>query len=218
MNKLSIKALLVVAIVLFAVPGYALSPTRVGNKNFERGWTQLVHGNRDAAKVQFDKGADAYAEALSGDLRTSYADFTSNLTQAGMSFYYAGRYKEAVEVMGEVYGKDKTVWEASIISALAYAAMGDAKNTEEWLKMFLDSVSSQYIISSEAQKQLKLLTDGSASIDAVAQDLDKVLINQFWYNSTRQASAFGKDKCNGAFWWRYAVKPCTALYNYDRMN
>lgn len=207
MKKTLTIALILVVTVLLAAPSHALSPTRVGNKNFERGWSMLIHGDRDGANEQFVTGAKAFAEALGEDPRSSYTDFTSNLTKAGMTFYYAGRYQEAVEVMGEVYGKDNRVWEAPIYAALAYAAMGDRENTLEWLKKYRESLATQYIISNAVVEQEKALADG-VDIAAVAKELDDAVVQQFWSNTGQKQSAMGNEKCGSSFWWRYAFKPC----------
>lgn len=210
MTKFPVLIIALIAIVVMALPSQALSPVRLGEKNFERGWLRLVDNSRDAANDHFSTGADAFAEALAQDPRSRSTNFDSNLTKAGMSFYYAGRYDESIKAMAEVYNEKTTLWESAIYPATAYAFLGDKTKTLEWLKVFHNMYSGQHDIANTAVRVIKDLEKGNMDVRQAAATLDKALTMQFIRNVglKGQNHVFGNEKCSGSYWWRFNRKPC----------
>jgi tetratricopeptide (TPR) repeat protein len=216
MKKFPILILAFITVALLALPSLALSPNRIGESNFERGWRRLMHDNREEAVEAFAVGAQAYSEALAEQPRARYTNFLSNLAKAGMSFYYAGRFEEAADVLAEVYEPNSKLWESAIYSAMSYAYLGDKAKTIEWLERFHAMYSDAQILSNVAHRQLVGLVSGDVSTDAAADALDKAVFRQSRYNVSNmgQAQAFGSDSCSGAYWWRYAYRPCKNNLRY----
>jgi len=217
MNKFPVILIALIVMVLMALPSRALSPTRVGEKNFERGWRHLMLSNRDKAVEEFVVGADAFAEALAEEPRSRYTNFPSNLTKAGMTMYFAGRFEESIDAMGEAFAGNRPPWEAPMFMALSYGRLGDEEKTMEWLKKYQGLEYGQRLFSTAVQEQMDNLMRHKATIDAVAEALDAAMIRQFLYNKQTmgQAYAYGNDSCGGSFWWRYAMKPCKRSLRID---
>lgn len=211
MRKLSIFAVALFAVLLFALPSEAVSPLRKGQKGFERGWNLLSYTNRDAAVEEFAGGADGFAEALAENPRSRATNFDSNIARAGMTFYFAGRYQEAVDVLTEAYDPNSRAWETALYTAMSYAAMGNAAKTKEWLEKFLDMHSGERYIANEAVDQLEAMENGSVSMESVAAAMDASVMDQIRNNvrTISRKTAFPGEGCSGTYWWRNARTPCT---------
>ncbi|QGY38774.1 hypothetical protein GM415_01015 [Pseudodesulfovibrio cashew] len=211
MNKIVLLLVALIATVVLSLSALAVSPVRSGEKNFERAWKSLMTRNADKAAQYFGTAADAFAEALAGDPPSRTTRFPSNLTKAGMSLYYAGRYKESIDALNRIPEREKDMWEAALYRALSYGRLGDREAMVRWLNIYLDLYPSQPILSSEVQRQLDGLDSGSAAPDAAAAALDDSAIKQFRNNVLvkQKGSLAGPENCNGAFWWRNYRAPCT---------
>lgn len=210
MKKLSIVLLTLIAVAFWALPSQALSPVRIGEKNFERGWLRLSLGNREKAVEYFSVGAQAFAEALDEKPRRRQTSFPSNLIKAGMTFYFAERFEEVVPVMVQADSGYGLPWEVPMFSALASARRGSKADTISWLDAYFGLSAGQRLFSKAAREQRELLVQDKTSVGEAAKVLDAAMIRQFWYNTgtQRQVTARGQDTCGGSFWWRHAFKPC----------
>lgn len=210
MKKITTLTLAIFAVVLFALPSQAASPVRLGEKSFERAWWRLMNSNDREAQAQFSEAANAFAEALAEDPRGRTVGFPSNLTKAGMSFYFSKRYDESVTVMEEAFSAKERIWESAIISAASYAHLGNQVKAVEWLQKFRDMLAGQRELAEVANKQLDDLIKGSVSLAEVAAALDEAVLKQFHFNMTysQQKDATSNSRCGSAYWWRYSKQPC----------
>ena len=147
MKRVPLIMVALIAVLLFALPSGAVSPNRVGEKNFERAWQYLTRYNREVAAQHFTKSANAFAEALAQETPSRKSRFNSNLTNVGMSFYFVGRYDESIAIMSEVYEKNDDIWESSLFSALAHASKGNKEMTVKWLERYLEVLPGQRLLS-----------------------------------------------------------------------
>lgn len=204
-------------VILFSLPSQAASPIRVGEKNFERGWNRLMHNKRDDAVKQFSSGADGFAEALAADPRSRSTNFPSNLTKAGMTFYFTGRYDESIKIMSEVYEEKTQLWESALFTGLAYAFKDDQDMATQWLNKYLKLLPSQAYLSNIIKNQLEELAKGTTTLRAAADTMDKATVEQFKRNVNNRGNTglFGNDKCSGSYWWRYNFRPCERKHVFE---
>ena len=200
----------VLAVALFLPSAHAWRSVRTGQKNFERAWSAYLFKNQDRADQYFAKAADAFAQALAENPPSRTTMFVSNLTQAGMSMYYAGRYDQAIDAMDKAIFKDDSVWEPFIYTALSQARKGDAREAVIFLKRYLKANPNQPFLSDEVQKQIEGVEEKGASIEDAAAALDGVLLQQFINNLNFRGRNPGSvdGLCEGRFWWRYNRAPC----------
>lgn len=200
----------VLAVVLFLPPAHAWRSVRTGQKNFERAWSAYLYKRPDKASEYFGKAADAFGLALAENPPSRTTMFASNLTMAGISSYYAGRYDQAIDAMDKAINKDDTIWEAYLYTALSYARKGDKAKAEEFLKRYLKSNASQPILSDAAARQLTDLDTDSGSLEGVAPALEDAAYRQFInnVNFTGRYPATVDGQCNSPFWWRNNRAPC----------
>ncbi len=198
-------------IVLLTPSAQAWRSVRTGQKNFERAWSAFLFKRSDKATEYFGKAADAFGLALAENPPSRTTMFPSNLTMAGISAYYAGRYDQAINALDKAIYKDDTIWEAFLYTALSHARQGDKAKTVEYLERYLKSNPSQPILSNVVQKQLTDLQTDSGPLDGVAPALEEAAFRQFDNNVTFKGRNTSNDagQCNGTFWWRNSKAPCS---------
>lgn len=211
MKKTSIILLgAALAVVLLFPEAQAWRSVRTGQKNFERAWSAFVFKRPERADEYFAKAADAFSQALAENPPSRTTMFASNLTQAGMSMYFAGRYDQAIAAMDKAIFKDDTVWEPYLFTALSHARKEGAKEAVVFLKRYIKSNPGQPILSGEAQKQIEGLEKGAVSPDAAATALEHAflvqIINNINFAGRNPADANGM--CDQPFWWRNNRSPC----------
>ena len=199
------------AVVLLFPPAHAWRSVRTGQKNFERAWSAYLFKRQDRADEYFAKAADAFGQALAENPPSRTTMFVSNLTMAGISMYYAGRYDQAIDAMDKAIFKDDSVWEPFVYTALSHARKQGAPETVEFLKRYLKTNPGQPILSAEVQKLLAGLENGSASPDAAAEALENALLQQFInnINFTGRNPSSVDGLCDSPFWWRNNRAPCS---------
>lgn len=148
---------LILAVVVLLSQAYAWRSVRTGQKNFERAWSAYLYKRAEKANEYFAKSADAFGLALAENPPSRTTMFTSNLTMAGISSYYAGRYDQAIDAMGKAIYKDDTIWEGFFYTALSYARKGDKAKTLEFMERYMRAHPSQPILSGEIRKQMDAL-------------------------------------------------------------
>lgn len=211
MNKITLFIVALVTVMVSSLPAQAVSPVRSGDRNFQRGWKSLSFNNMDTALGHFRKAADAYARAMTEDADNHTLQFPSTKTKAGMSLYYAERYRECLDVMGQVPGQKKRLWEPAIYTALSHGFLGDKDAMTTWLGRYLDLLPGQPILSNEVKRQLQAMEAGSASTLDAAAAIDTAILKQARNNIVLRSRTlpFGLEKCNGAYWWRFNRAPCS---------
>ncbi|WP_419785306.1 tetratricopeptide repeat protein [Pseudodesulfovibrio sp.] len=211
MRKLFIFFAAVLFVAVVSTPdAHAWRNVRTGKSNFERAWSAFMFKRPEKAKPYFVEAADAFGQALAENPPSRTALFPSNLTMAGISSYYAGRYEQSLAAMQRATDKDDSIWEAYIYSALAQARQGDKAKTVESLKAYIRSNPSQSILSSEVQRQITDLETDSASLEKVITPLEDALSRQFHNNVifVGPRADNPSELCSGPFWWRNNRKPC----------
>ena len=201
---------------VFSSDAHAWRQVRTGQKSFERGYDAYVSRQLDTARRHFVKSADAFQAAMATKPMPRTMRFEAALTQAGFSFYMAGRYEDSLNAMKLAAASNKRIWEARIFSAMAHARLGDDQSALAAIGAYFDTAPSQSILSQAAERQAELLERGEAHLPGVAQALENGLHRQLLRNTRfhQRPSAF-KDRCNGAFWWRYNDRPCRESQVYD---
>ena len=200
----------VLAVVLLLPEAHAWRSVRTGQKNFERAWSAYLFKRQDRADEYFARAADAFGQALTENPPSRTTMFPSNLVQAGMSMYYAGRYDQAVNAMDKAIFKDDSLWEPFIYTAVSQARKGDSREALRFLQRYLKTNPNQPILSDEARRQIEGLQGKSASLEDVVMAMEGALLQQFINNLNfrgRNPSSVG-GLCEGAFWWRNNRAPC----------
>lgn len=204
----SLTTVLVLAIVMTATSAFAWRSVRTGQKNFERAWSAMHFKRMDQAKKDFTKAADAFGQALAEQPPSRTTMFASNLTMAGISLYYGGRYQECIDAMDKAVRKDKRIWEGYLYKALSLAAMDDKAETAKTLRAYLQSSPGQPILSNEVKRQITNLETDSGTLADARSAIDKAATEQFENNYTLRRPSSNNDLCSGIFWWRYDNAPC----------
>ncbi|BCS88384.1 tetratricopeptide repeat protein [Pseudodesulfovibrio sediminis] len=217
MKKTIICTLTVILLLVAAGGAMAGANTRVGDKNFERAWRLFTSKQGDKANDFFKKAADSYGLALQADPPNRTALFPSSLLKAGISFYYAGRYKECLDAMEMAHRKEeKKAWEASLYMALSYARLDNREKTIETLEQFNETMSSQRRITAATIAQLQKLDKNETTLEETAAVLEHATMRQFVENTTRNTSPRNifpaKEQCGGGYWWRQNASPCSSLH------
>lgn len=210
--KKSIITLLgaVLAVALLVPSAQAWRSVRTGQKAFERAWSAYLFKRQDSADEYFAKAADAFGQALAENPPSRTTMFASNLTMAGMSMYYAGRYDQAIDAMDKAIFKDDLIWEPFIYTALSHARKEGAPETVKFLKRYLKLSPSQPILTGEVRKQLAGLEEGAATPGNAATALEQALLRQYINNlnfAGRNPSSVN-GLCESSFWWRNNRAPC----------
>lgn len=215
------RMLLLILVVLLAAAAFAPDseawiPTRTGQRNFERAWAAFLSQRRDDAMTYFAKAADAYAQALAEKPPTRTTLFPSNLTMAGISAYYAGRYDLAIQALGMALDRDDSIWEGYLYTGLAYARQGNSAKAMEFLEKYVKSNPSQPILSSAVLAQVSAVETEGASLDQVAPAVEQGAFDQFHNNMLFVGNRADSpaDGCSGAFWWRNNRAPCSRNLNF----
>lgn len=208
--------IVIVATTVFASSAFAWRSVRTGQKNFERAWSAYLFKRPDRADKYFTKAANAFGEALAENPPSRTTMFASNLTMAGMSLYYAGRYQEAVDAMDKARSKDRRIWETYLFSALAYASMQDKGEAIKSMEAFLNASPGQPILSNAVQHQLTDLQTDSGTLETAVTVIEKATAQQYENNYTLTNTPNPAERCNGNYWWRYNKAPCAANPNFDR--
>ncbi|MUM78667.1 hypothetical protein GKC30_13585 [Pseudodesulfovibrio sp. F-1] len=216
-KKQTILLIALLAVALLApLPAMAWSSVRTGQKNFERAWLAYTFRRFDQASQHFAQAADAFAAGLAETPPSRTTLFASNLTMAGMSLYYAGRYAEVATPMKRVMDREKRVWEAPLYAALAAARLGDKSSTIALLDAYLKTSPGQPILSAEVSRQLDALESGQPPLTQVAQAIEEAAFAQFDGNinrlSDRREST--SQSCDGNYWWRNNRQPCLKRFKY----
>lgn len=217
MKRSIIVLTVLLSLTMLACSAHAWRSIRTGQKNFERAWSSWLYKRPDKAAEEFSKAADAFAAALAEVPPSRTTEFPSNLTMAGISLYFAGRYEQCYSPMEMAARKDRTIWEALLIPAMASARLGDKEATAKYLDAYLQSPSDQFVINSEAVKQQQALKAGSANLDAMADALEAAMLQQILrnVNTVGRRAPLPVNQCNGQFWWRYSRKPCHDERNFS---
>jgi tetratricopeptide (TPR) repeat protein len=212
------KILLIILFVLTAVA--LLSPdespawvtVRTGQKNFERAWSAYMFRRTDSAMEYFTKAADAFGAGLLEEPPSRTTMFSSNLTMAGMSLYYAGRYQDAVPPFEKVIDKDDQVWEAPLYAGLCKARMNDRAGAVGFWTAYIKSNPSQSILSGVVVRQLANLETNTGSLDQAADAVEKAVFDQYDNNITLTGPMADNPQnlCSGNYWWRYNKSPCNS--------
>jgi tetratricopeptide (TPR) repeat protein len=203
--------LIIAATAMFApTQSWAWVTVRTGQKNFERAWSAYMFRRDERALEYFTKGADAFGASLSEDPQSRTTQFASNLTMAGMSLYYAGRYDQAVPPLEQVMAKDARVWEAPLFSGLSRARQGDKAGAVTFWESYLKTSPSQAIISNEIVRQIAALDAGKTTIDDAASAVERATFDQYDNNITFTGPKADSPQnlCGGSYWWRYSKAPC----------
>jgi len=207
---------LLAAALMAPVPAMAWSSVRTGQKNFERAWLAYTFRRFDQASQYFARAADAFGAGLAETPPSRTTMFASNLTMAGMSLYYAGRYAEVAAPMKRVMDRENRVWEAPLYAALAAARLGDKATAVDLFTRYLKTSPGQPILSAEVSRQLDVLESGAPSLTQVAQDIEQAAFAQFDNNinliSDRREST--SQACDGNYWWRNNRQPCPNNFKY----
>jgi tetratricopeptide (TPR) repeat protein len=207
---------LLAAAVLAPCTAGAWTSVRTGQKNFERAWSAYVFRRPDMAAKYFARAADAFGAGLAEDPPSRTTMFPSNLTMAGMSLYYAGRYQEVAAPMEKVMAKDDRIWEAPLYAALASARLGDAAGTIRLFKLYLESSPTQSILSGVVKRQLDALETGSPSLADVVAAVEQAAFDQFDANINQSIgrTSNAQDECDGIYWWRFNRSPCAERFKF----
>lgn len=210
-NRSLICLVTVLACVMLASSAFAWQSVRTGKKDFERGWRAYLSKQPQKAAGYFAESADAFGQALAEDPPSRTAMFASNLTMAGMSMYFAGRYEKSVSIMQMVAEDDDSIWESYIMAALSQGRLGHADSMEEGLDAYLDAAPAQSVLSNMVQKQQTALEKGETTPENAVAAIEKSMRKQFVKNYTfsRRSIHEGKEHCSGSFWWRYYKAPCS---------
>lgn len=206
----------IVATLLLASSALAWRSVRTGQKNFERAWSALLFKRMDKANEYFAKAADSFGQALAEQPPSRSTMFPSNLTMAGMSLYYAGRYQECIDAMDKATQKNDRIWEGFLYKGLSFAAMDEKEKVIKNLTAYIKSSPGQYTISNEVEKQLTNLETETGSLQDAITAIQKAAIDQFEDNYTLQSSPNDNEQCSGMFWWRYNKAPCTEQLPFSR--
>jgi len=201
----------VLAVTMILSAAYAWRSVRTGQKNFERAWSAYLFERTDKATEYFSKAADAFGLALAENPPSRTSMFASNLTMAGISSYYAGRYDQAIDAMDKAIYKDDTIREAYLYTALSNSRKGDKSKTLEFLTKYIKSHPTQSILSNSVQAQLTDLETDSGPLDAVAPAVEAAAYRQFINNVNFSGDDQGSvnSLCNSPFWWRSNRAPCS---------
>ncbi|MFH1914457.1 MAG: hypothetical protein ABIK45_09320 [Pseudomonadota bacterium] len=215
-TQIALLMALLTAALLVPSPATAWVSVRTGQKNFERAWLAYTSRRFDQANQHFVKAADAFGAGLAEDPPSRTAMFASNLTMAGMSLYYAGRYAEVGAPMHKVMDKENRVWEAPLYAALAAARLGDKATTVDLLTRYLKTSPTQPILSAEVRRQLDALDSGAPPLAQVTEAIDGAAFEQFDNNINFVGSRGGEmqEYCDGIYWWRSNKQPCLERFKY----
>lgn len=211
-KKVFISLVTILVLGVFVSSAFAWRSVRTGKHNFEKAW--LAYANLQDAKAMsyFEQSASAFAEALAVDPPSKTARYVSNLTMAGISFYYAGRYDECIENMTLAHRKEKRIWEANLFIGLSHGRLGNKANAIEFLNLYLQSMPSQRNLSDTVIKQLAALDAGETTLAEALNEVDKATQLQFIHNIslnfTPRSSNPSTERCSGAYWWRKNSSPC----------
>lgn len=208
-HLISLTAIVILSAML-AQPALAWRSVRTGQKNFERAWSAYHFKRQDKATGYFTDAADGFGKALKEYPPSRTAMFPSNLTMAGISFYYAGQYDQCIDAMGKAVYKDANIWEAYIYAALSHARLGNLDDTVKDLKAYIKSSPTQAMLSNDVKQQITDLETASATLPVAADSLEAALYKQFNYNTNLQKNNISNlnDLCSGSFWWRSNKSPC----------
>lgn len=213
MKKTTVSLIIAcLAVVTLSSSALAWRSVRTGQKNFERAWRASMSMRQDTAAGYYARAADAFSQALAEVPPSRTTMFSSNLTMAGMSFYYAGRYQECVDTMDKVLTEDRSmnVWEAPLYSALASGELGNKKETVKYLNRLIDYQAYQPILMNVVSRVLPELENGSASLASATEAVGKAALQQFLDNtntpSVKQENQ--STHCSGRFWWRMNKDTC----------
>lgn len=205
-----LAALLVLAL---ALPTLA-DPVNDGDRNFERAWRVYATRNNAKAIEYFQASAKAYDAAQAENPPSRIMRFQSIQVKAGISQYFAGEYDACIKTMEGAMGeKDQNnIWDAALFAALAQGKKGDKDAFLKGIDRFLNSASSQRLITAEVSKVLPGVKDGSMSPADAAAAIDKETQHQFVVNITRYDQRRGvsssTESCDGSYWWRMNSRPC----------
>jgi len=210
------KRAIIFAALFCAATLCACAPTSVtsGDKNFERAWNAFAFNQKDKADAYFAVAADNYMATTREDPPSRTTRFPSTRVKAGIAFYYAGKYSACIKSMETAVRRNSKVWEVALFSGLAYARMGDKKNAIVSLNAFLDSLSSERVLTAAVIPQLKGLEDGTiepqAAADVIETAFHAQVTNNISLNRTPQSSGDLTEHCSGTYWWRQNRQPCTS--------
>lgn len=213
-KRLTTCLVIALAGVLFASTALAWRSVRTGQKNFERAWRSYLSKQPDKAYGYFARSADGFAEALAEDPPGRTTLFSSNLTMAGLAFYHAGRYREAVSTMKRVADKNDSIWEAYIIAALSQGRLGNESKMADALKAYLDAAPGQLLLSGAVKREQAALEKGTQGVENAVSQVEQAMLDQFERNDTfsKNNVPSSKEYCSGTFWWRYNKAPCDRDY------
>lgn len=212
--KKHIATVLAIALLLTAAtPAMAWQALRSGDKNFERGWHAMTNNLPVEAKAYFTEAATLFAEAYSEDPPSRSARFPTNRAKAGISYYYAQRYQECLDMMKLTMDKRGKLWEANLYAALAAGQLGDREYSLEQFKAFRETMASQRIISNALSDKLTALEKGEITFEEAITAIDMAVTDQFKYNVkmnlTPRNAGVNNERCSGRYWWRKNDAPCT---------
>lgn len=215
-KQLTFIITIILTVSLLSSTAFAWRSVRTGQKNFERAWSALHFQRMDRAMEYFSKAAESFGQALAEQPPSRTTMFASNLTMAGMSLYYAGRYQECVDTMDKATSKDKRIWEGYLYKALSLASMEDKEGTIKALTAYIQSSPGQPILSSTVMKQLTDLETDSGSLAEAIPAIENAAVSQFENNYNLQISPNENNQCSGQYWWRYNKAPCAKELPFTR--
>ena len=99
---------------------YAMTDLQIAEQNFKRAVDAENTGDSAAAQEYYAASAKAWESHMAGAERV----FTSDLVQAGISFYKAGMFEKAATTLEEAIVRDKYNYQPYVYAGLAYARLG----------------------------------------------------------------------------------------------
>jgi len=209
-KRFSLITTVCLLVILAATSALAGNALRSGRKNFERAWSASFFLKEDKANTYYRAAAHAFEEALAQTPPSRTALFASNLAQAGISFYYAGKNDLCISTMDMAFKKDDRLWEAPLFSAMAHARKKAASATQTLLEKYMATSPGQPILSDEVSRQLESLDSTPLSLRTTVAKLEQAYRLQIRNNlkSIGRGSEAPMDLCNGNYWWRQNRTPC----------
>lgn len=207
----NISLVLIILLLTALVACSDMTPARKGNKDFERAWRSLMLKDYPKASEHFTNGAEDYAEALADTSDSRLIDFDSTKAKAGISFYFAGRYPEAVNIMKTLAAKGRGVWEAPLFAALSHGRLGNREAFIHWLEQFQKENPGLALLNEALRASVIGVTSRTMSLNEATFTLEHGVIKQYVHNIRIgvNTGTMGNENCEGQYWWRYYDTPCT---------